>query len=384
MWAGSREPVGGRPHMAHGNEPSVWVLPYRLVIIHWAIMLGLDVDGDAADSLVQWLLDSATPYDGKLGTVGRRLTDTLLCLADRITDGPAARSLRNAAAAVVTALAEARLVDEPGGIRRRGQDGDADGEPEREGDGEKPAMSSDEASGHRDPSGLETQGERPADGAPSKHDVHGKRRPHSDANGQDACGRRPARRDQSERDASSRRTRRSDSDKDEISAEQPPRRDSSEQDASSAQAGRCDPGEQETPRRDSTKQSACSERPPRRDLIYAAPVDVRLADGRRGVVRHPPFDGRVRVVPPADRKRRGCAINVPLDDLAERSRIALAKARVRRRVEVRVRCSSRLSCPRMIRGWLTERNTVETKDGAALCSLADMFSGRCPEHRRGK
>ena len=169
----------------------------------------------------------------------------------------------------------------------------------------------------------------------------------------------------------------------------PARRDSSGQNASSRRAPQRDPGEQDapsekTPPRDSTKQSVCGERPPRRDLIYAAPVDVRLADGRRGVVRHPPFDGRVRVVPPADRKRHGCAINVPLDDLAEGSRIALAKARVRRRVEVRVRCSSRLSCPRMIRGWLTERNTVETKDGAALCSLADMFSGRCPEHRRGK
>jgi len=372
--------------MAHGNEPSVWVLPYRLVIIHWAITFGLDVDGDAADALVQWLLHSATPYDGQLGTVGRSLTDTLLCLADRITDGPTARSLRNAAAAVVTALAEAGLVDEPGGIRRRGQDGDADGEPECEGDGEKPAISSDETSGHRDPSGLETQGKRPADGAPSKHDVRGKRRPHSDANGQDACSRRPVRRDQSERDASSRRTRRSDSDKHDISAEQSPRRDSSEQDASSAQAGRCDPGEQDapsekTPRRDATKQSVCGERPPRRDLIYAEPVDVRLADGRRGVVRHPPFDGSVRVVLPAARKRRGCAINVPLDDLAERSRIALAKGRVRRRVEVRVRCSSRRSCTRTIFGWLTEKNTVETTDGQPICSLASLFSGRCPEHR---
>ena len=360
--------------MTHGNEPSVWVLPYRLVIIHWAAAFGLDVDGDAADSLVQWLLHSATPYDGQLGTVGRSLTDTLLCLADRITDGPTARSLRNAAAAVVTALAEARLVDEPGGIRPRGQDGEADGEPECEGDGEKPAISSAETSGRCDPSGLETQGEQPAGGAPSKHnvrgkrrmprdpsgpDVRGERRPRSDANGQDACGVRPARRDSSGQDASSGRA---------------PQRGPGEQDAPS----------EKTPRRDSTKQSVCGERPPRRDLIYAAPVDVRLADGRRGVVRHPPFDGRVRVVPPADRKRHGCAINVPLDDLAEGSRIALAKARVRRRVEVRVRCSSRLSCPRMIRGWLTERNTVETKDGAALCSLADMFSGRCPEHRRGK
>jgi hypothetical protein len=125
----------------------------------------------------------------------------------------------------------------------------------------------------------------------------------------------------------------------------------------------------------------CGGRPPRRDLIYAEPVDVRLADGRSGVVRHPPFDGRVQVVPPADRKRRGCAINVPLDDLAEESRITLANADALRRVSVRVRCSRR-SCARMIRGWLTERNTVETTDGDAICSLADLFSGRCPEHRR--
>jgi hypothetical protein len=388
--------------MAHGNEPSVWVLPYRLVIIHWAITFGLDVDGDAADALVQWLLHSATPYDGQLGTVGRSLTDTLLCLADRITDRPTARSLRNAAAAVVAALAEARLVDEPRGIRPREHDGEADGEPGCEGDGEKPGISSAETGGHCDPSGLEPQGKRPADGAPSKHDARGKRRmprdpsgrgvrgerrPRSDASGQDACGMRPARRDQSERDASSRRTRRSDSDKDEISAEQPPRRDPSEQDASSAQARRCDPGEQcasaeRPPRHDPTKQDISSERPPRRDLIYAAPVDVRLADGRRGVVWHPPFDGKVQAVLPTDRRCRGGAIPVPLDDLTQRSRIALAKAKVCRRVQVCVRCSRR-SCPRMIPGcWLTERNTVETTDGDPICSLADLFSGRCSEHHR--
>jgi len=330
--------------MTHGNEPSVWVLPYRLVIIHWAITFGLDVDGDAADSLVQWLLHSATPYDGQLGTVGRSLTDTLLCLADRITDRPTARSLRNAAAAVVAALAEARLVDEPRGIRPREHDGEADGEPGCEGDGEKPGISSAETGGHCDPSGLEPQGKRPADGAPSKHDARGKRRMPRDPSGWNASSRRARRRYPGERDAPS----------------------------------------EKTPRRDPAKQSVCSERPPRRDLIYAEPVDVRLADGRSGVVRHPPFDGRVQVVPPADRKRRGCAMNVPLDDLAERSRIALAKARVRRRVEVRVRCSSRRSCPRMIRGWLTERNTVETKDGTAICSLADLFCGRCPQHRGGR
>jgi hypothetical protein len=359
--------------MAHGNEPSVWVLPYRLVILDWAARFGLDVDGDAADALVQWLLHSATPYDGQLGTVGRSLTDTLLCLADRITDGPTARSLRNAAAAVVTALAEARLVDEPGGIRRRGQDGDADGEPECEGDGETPAVSSDETSEHRDPSGP---------------DVRGERRPRSDANGQDACGVRPARRDSSGQNASSRRTRRSDSDKDDISAEQPPRRDPSEQDVSSAQARRCDPGEQcasaERPQRHyPTKQHIRIARALRRDSIYAEPIEVHLADGRSGVVRHPPFDGRVRVVLRADRGRRGSVTLVALDDLAEHSRIALAKADVLRRVSVRVRCSRR-SCIRTIFGWLTEKNTVETTDGQPICSLADMFSGRCPEHRRGK
>lgn len=333
--------IGGRLHVNQENEPSVWVLPYRLVIIHWAIMFGLDIDGDAADSLVQWLLHSATPYDGQLGTVGRSLTDTLLCLADRITDGPTARSLRNAAAAVVTALAEARLVDEPGGIRRRGPDGDADGEPENAADGEKLTASNAETSAPRDPSGR---------------DVRGERRPRSDANGQDACGVRPARRDSSGQNASSGRAR---------------QRGPGEQDAPS----------EKTPRRDSTKQSVCGERPPRRDLIYAEPVDVRLADGRRGVVRHPPFDGRVQVVLPADGTRRGCAINVPLDDLAEQSRISLARTDMRRRVGVRVQCSRR-SCARTIRGWLTERNAVETTDGKVTCSLADLFNGRCPEHRR--
>jgi hypothetical protein len=136
------------------------------------------------------------------------------------------------------------------------------------------------------------------------------------------------------------------------------------------------------PHRDPSGQDIRGERLPRRDLIYAEPVLVKLADGRRAVVRHPPFNGQVQAV--AGGKRRGETILVPLDDLAERSRIALAKARVRRRVEVRVRCSSRLSCPRMIRGWLTERNTVETKDGAAICSQADLFCGRCPDHRGGR
>lgn len=135
------------------------------------------------------------------------------------------------------------------------------------------------------------------------------------------------------------------------------------------------------PRRDPTKQHACRNRPPRHDLIYAEPVDVRLVDGCRGVVWHPPCDGKVQAVLPAHRERRGGMLLVPLDDLVERSRSALRSAKVRRRVEVRVRCSRR-SCARMIRGWLTERNTVETTDGRVTCSLADLFSGRCPEHRR--
>jgi len=133
--------------------------------------------------------------------------------------------------------------------------------------------------------------------------------------------------------------------------------------------------------RDASGQDMCGGRPPRRDLIYAEPVDVRLADGRSGVVRHPPFDGRVQVVLPADRKRGRAMPIVPLDDLAERSRIALARADVRRRVSVRVRCSRR-SCTRTIFGWLTEKSTVETTGGKVICSLADLFNGRCPEHRR--
>jgi hypothetical protein len=101
------------------------------------------------------------------------------------------------------------------------------------------------------------------------------------------------------------------------------------------------------------------------------------------MVRHPPFDGRVQVVSPADRKRRGSVTIVALDDLAEQSRIALARADVLRRVSVRVRCSRR-SCARTIRGWLTEQKTVETSDGQPICSLADLFNGRCPEHRRSR
>jgi hypothetical protein len=164
-----------------------------------------------------------------------------------------------------------------------------------------------------------------------------------------------------------------------------PHRNPGEQEMSSEQAQHCDPGRQDIsparpPRRDPTKQGICGQRPLRRDLIYAVPVEVRLADGRSGIVRHPPFDGRVQVVLPADLRRRGGAILVPLDDLSQRSRIALAKADVRRRVSVRVRCSRR-SCTRTIFGWLTEKNTVETTDGQPICSLAGLFSGKCPEHR---
>ena len=119
-----------------------------------------------------------------------------------------------------------------------------------------------------------------------------------------------------------------------------------------------------------------SQRPRRLDFIFAKPVDVRLIGGQRGQVRHAPFDGRVKVTGLPDR-----AMLASLDDLTERSRAALTRAPVRRRVEVHVRCSRR-SCGQVFRGWLTERHTVENTDGEVICSHADLFTGLCPEHRR--
>jgi len=121
------------------------------------------------------------------------------------------------------------------------------------------------------------------------------------------------------------------------------------------------------------------ERPFRRDLIFAKAVRIRLLNGSRATVRHPPFDGRVRLSGPLPGRQ---SRYVSVDDLTERSRAAL-RAKVRRRVEVHVRCSRR-SCGQAFRGWLTEQHTVENTNGEVVCSHADLFTGLCPEHRRAE
>ena len=119
-------------------------------------------------------------------------------------------------------------------------------------------------------------------------------------------------------------------------------------------------------------------RPMRRDLIYAGPVEVKLADGSRGSVLHPPFDGRVMVKP-----RRGRSRMVPLDDLADGGLQALRAGTIRRRVEVHSRCSVP-SCSQAIRLFLSENTNVESIDGERECGIADLFWGRCPKHTRKK
>jgi len=96
-------------------------------------------------------------------------------------------------------------------------------------------------------------------------------------------------------------------------------------------------------------------------------------------IAHPPYFGIVRVTDATHGASR--AMLISLDDLTARSRSALERATVRRRVEVLARCSCHL-CDQVCRMYLTERHTVENTDGEVICSHADLFSGLCPRHRR--
>ena len=116
----------------------------------------------------------------------------------------------------------------------------------------------------------------------------------------------------------------------------------------------------------------------RRDLIYANAIEIEVADGSRGSVLHPPFDGRVKMRPARGRSRI-----VPLDDLTDGSLRALRAKDVRRRVEVHSRCSF-APCSQAIRLWLTEDLRVEDIDGETECRVEDLFWARCPKHPRKK
>ena len=137
-----------------------------------------------------------------------------------------------------------------------------------------------------------------------------------------------------------------------------------------ASAGEADTAPDET--------HACDEsirRPMRLDVIYCQPIDIRLADGRRGKVVHPPFDACVRVKP-----EQGCTIVVAIDDLPVAARASL-RAPVRKRVEVHPRCSVP-SCGLAFRGFLTTDGNVELSDGEYVCDFPSLFRGRCPGHKR--
>ncbi len=119
-------------------------------------------------------------------------------------------------------------------------------------------------------------------------------------------------------------------------------------------------------------------RPMRRDIIYySLPVEIRLADGRRGKVVHPPFDACVRI-----RLEQGRTVVLPLDDLPTAARAAL-RSPVRRRVEVHPRCSIR-GCGQAFRGFIAADGNVESSDGEYICDFASLFHGYCPDHKRAE
>ena len=118
-------------------------------------------------------------------------------------------------------------------------------------------------------------------------------------------------------------------------------------------------------------------RPMRYDIIYPVPVEIRLADGRRGKVAHPPFDACERVKP-----EQGCAEVVAIDDLPSAARAAL-RSPVRKRVEVHPRCSTK-GCGQAFRGFLTTDGVVELSDGEYVCDFTSLFHGHCPDHKRAE
>jgi hypothetical protein len=111
------------------------------------------------------------------------------------------------------------------------------------------------------------------------------------------------------------------------------------------------------------------------DTVYCQPVEIRLADGQRGNVVHPPFDACVRVKP-----ERGCTVVVALDDLPAAAR-AVLRSPVRKRVEVHPRCSVP-GCGQAFRGFLTADGAVELSDGEYICDFDSLFHGYCPDHKR--
>lgn len=117
----------------------------------------------------------------------------------------------------------------------------------------------------------------------------------------------------------------------------------------------------------------------RRDSIYCGePVRVEVAGQGHGTVRHPPWEGRVRVAMPCARPTV-----VALDDLTPRSRRSLRRAKVRRRVEVWVRCAHP-GCRQAFRAFATPEGRVEDANGEpvdALDQFGLLFSATCGAHK---
>ena len=125
-------------------------------------------------------------------------------------------------------------------------------------------------------------------------------------------------------------------------------------------------------------------RPLRFDRIFAEPVRVS-AGGEGGTVRFPPFDGCVRV-----ERRGGRATIIAIDDLSDDTRRALARARarVRKRLEVHIRCAVP-GCAQAFRGWISppsasgDEIAVEDTAGERISGgFAGLFASRCPAHSR--
>lgn len=124
-------------------------------------------------------------------------------------------------------------------------------------------------------------------------------------------------------------------------------------------------------------------RPLRYDRIFAEPVSVTVGS-EEGIVRFPPFDGRVRVERGGGRPRVAA-----LDDLREDDRRTLASKPARRRLEVHVRCTVP-GCGQAFRAWISPPSargggiTVEDTAGDRIrgCGFAGLFAARCPRHKR--
>ena len=120
-------------------------------------------------------------------------------------------------------------------------------------------------------------------------------------------------------------------------------------------------------------------RPVRYDRIYEEPVKVEGEGQGAGLATHPAWDGRVPVRLPHARSAL-----IALDDLTVSSRSALRAAKVRRRIEVTVRCSHPACC-KAFRAFLTADGRVQDRMGEEIKALERfdlLFQALCGRDHR--